>query len=69
MKPIKDYSYMKKIWDGIDWLAKQIMMFLFAKLFHKDYTESQHKSFMQFIKFGIVGLSNTPAPVGTHLRR
>lgn len=50
---------MKKIWDGIDWLAKQIMMFLFAKLFHKDYTESQHKSFMQFIKFGIVGLSNT----------
>lgn len=50
---------MKKVWNIIDHMINQIMTFLFTRFLHREYTEIQHTSFMQFIKFGIVGLSNT----------
>jgi len=51
--------YMKKVWTIIDHMINQLMTLLFTKFLHREYTEIQHTSFMQFIKFGIVGLSNT----------
>ena len=50
---------MKKVWTIIDHMINQLMTLLFTKFLHREYTEIQHTSFMQFIKFGIVGLSNT----------
>lgn len=50
---------MKKVWNIIDHMINQIMTFLFTRFLHREYTKIQHTSFMQFIKFGIVGLSNT----------
>lgn len=50
---------MVKIWNFFNRLIYNIIKSMFAKLFHKKYTELQHNSLIQFVKFGIVGLSNT----------
>lgn len=47
------------IWNWIEKLIYKIFHFIFAKLLKKDYTVYQHESLMQFVKFGIVGISNT----------
>jgi putative flippase GtrA len=47
-----------KIWHLIEKLVQVVLSFLF-KLFHKDLSEEVLNSFMQFVKFGIVGVSNT----------
>ena len=48
-----------KIWDYFDHFIYSIMNFLFVKILGQKYTEIQHEAFMQFVKFAIVGVSNT----------
>ncbi|WP_026661128.1 GtrA family protein [Butyrivibrio sp. AC2005] len=45
-------------WNIIETISGAIFRFLFS-IVGKDYTDSAHESLMQFIKFGIVGVSNT----------
>lgn len=47
------------IWTRIDKWVYSIFRYIFTKLLKKDYTEVKHESLMQFVKFGIVGVSNT----------
>lgn len=49
---------MTAVWDWISKICYQILYFLF-RIFHKELKDSQYETFMQFVKFGIVGLSNT----------
>jgi len=46
------------IWRIIETVATAIFRFLF-KVVHKEYTREVHEALMQFVKFGIVGVSNT----------
>lgn len=48
-----------KLWNWFDKIIYSIIHFLIETLLKKTYQEKQHAAFMQFIKFGIVGLSNT----------
>lgn len=47
-----------KLWELIDRIAR-FFVFGFLGIFHKQPTEEQWEAFMQFVKFGLVGLSNT----------
>lgn len=47
-----------KAWDIIENVIKVILEFAFG-LFHKKLEEKMFRAFMQFVKFGIVGASNT----------
>lgn len=47
-----------KIWEGFE-KAVYLVIKPFFVLFKKDLTDEIFQSFMQFVKFGIVGLSNT----------
>ena len=49
---------MGKILDTIDYIVNSIFTAIF-KLMGRDYSEGTHEAIMQFIKFGIVGVSNT----------
>ena len=53
---------MKKIgmflWNFIEGIALWCLKLLFAIL-HKELTAETEEAFMQFVKFGIIGLSNT----------
>ncbi|MFA9376817.1 MAG: GtrA family protein [Lachnotalea sp.] len=49
---------LNKIWDFIEHLAHYIV-FTFAKLIGIQIKEEKWNGFMQFIKFGMVGVSNT----------
>ena len=46
------------IWRIIETVAATIFRFLF-KVVNKEYTKEVHEALMQFVKFGIVGVSNT----------
>lgn len=48
----------EKFWQLIRSIVEWCLKLLF-KVFHKDLTESVIDGFMQFVKFGIVGVSNT----------
>ena len=48
----------EKLWNLIEMIAHAVLGWLF-KLLHKELTEEAFTSFMQFVKFGIVGVSNT----------
>jgi len=48
----------QKLWNLIEKIAR-IFVFGFLGIFHKELTEEQWEAFMQFVKFGLVGLSNT----------
>ncbi|MDE6624950.1 MAG: GtrA family protein [Lachnospiraceae bacterium] len=47
-----------KVWNIIEKIAYAILDFLF-KMLHKELSEETFQAFMQFVKFGIVGVSNT----------
>ena len=49
---------MSVIWNIIEKIAETVFRFYFRVL-GKEYTQEVHKALMQFVKFGIVGLSNT----------
>lgn len=55
---MKRSSHPYKIWSIIEKAAYTVLAFLF-RLFHKEMTEEFFAAFMQFIKFGLVGASNT----------
>ena len=46
---------MKKLWD----IVESIVRFFLLKVFRLKLSEKQVQAFLQFVKFGIVGLSNT----------
>lgn len=46
------------IWNIVEKLVWIVLKILF-KILRKDLTDEFFKSFMQFVKFGVVGLSNT----------
>ncbi len=46
------------VWRLMETVAGAVFKLLF-RLVGKEYTDSVHKSLMQFVKFGIVGVSNT----------
>lgn len=51
-------EFVAKLWNLIDAIAR-FFVFGVLRLFHKEPTEEQWEAFMQFVKFGLVGLSNT----------
>lgn len=52
-------SLNKDIGHMLDNVINAIVTFFFGKLLKREVTEAQRKTIVQFIKFGIVGLSNT----------
>lgn len=46
---------MNKFWNWID----NVLKFIFIKLLHLKFLEPKWDAFMQFVKFGLVGVSNT----------
>ena len=48
----------KKIWGLIERIAYAVLAFLF-KILRKELTDETVAAFMQFVKFGLVGVSNT----------
>jgi len=49
---------MDKILGLLNIIVKKIFGFIF-KIFGREYTESTHEAIFQFVKFGIVGVTNT----------
>lgn len=49
---------MNRIWQVLDRIIRRILKFLFH-LFGKEPEKKTYQSFLQFVKFGLVGLSNT----------
>lgn len=49
---------MSFIWELIERIAEAVFRFCFCVL-RKEYTKETHSTLMQFVKFGIVGVSNT----------
>nr|WP_297705249.1 GtrA family protein [uncultured Butyrivibrio sp.] len=49
---------MSLIWGIIEKIAETIFR-LFFRILGKEYTDGTHEALMQFVKFGIVGVSNT----------
>lgn len=48
-----------KIWTWIENIAYAVMKFIMEKVLRRTYQDVQHDAIMQFVKFGIVGVSNT----------
>ena len=48
-------SSLTKLWSGLE----QILYFIIVKVLHLFVLDKNWEGFMQFVKFGIIGLSNT----------
>lgn len=48
-------SSLTKLWSGLE----QILYFIIVKVLHLSALDKNWEGFMQFVKFGIIGLSNT----------
>lgn len=48
-------SSLTKLWSGLE----QILYFILVKVLHLSVLDKNWEGFMQFVKFGIIGLSNT----------
>ena len=48
-------SSLTKLWSGLE----QILYFIIVKVLHLSVLNKNWEGFMQFVKFGIIGLSNT----------
>lgn len=48
-------SSLTKLWSGLE----QILYFIIVKVLHLAVLDKNWEGFMQFVKFGIIGLSNT----------
>lgn len=53
----------KKLWDAIECILK----FLFCNILQLNISDEKWANFMQFVKFGIVGLSNTVVSYAVYL--
>ena len=51
-------SFFKKLWEIFEKVVLAVLGFI-LKIFKKELTDDQKKSFMQFVKFCLVGVSNT----------
>ncbi len=49
---------MSVVWNIIEKIAEAVFRFCF-RIIGKEYTKEIHEGLMQFVKFGIVGVSNT----------
>lgn len=49
---------MNKAFDLLDIIVRKIFGLVF-KIMHKEYTDGVHEAMLQFVKFGIVGVTNT----------
>ncbi len=47
-----------KCWNIIEVIARAVLTFFF-KIIHKELTDEAFASFMQFVKFGLIGVTNT----------
>ncbi len=56
------YVFAQKIWHGIVSVIKW-----FLRLFHIKLSDKQMEGFLQFVKFGIIGLSNTVVSYALYL--
>lgn len=54
----QDIEKNNKIWYLISLIGFYFLRFFYG-IFHKELTRKKYDAFMQFVKFGIVGLSNT----------
>lgn len=50
-------KYVDKCWRVIEYTVRLVLQFI-INLVHKEFSENLFNSLMQFIKFGIVGISN-----------
>ena len=48
-----------KIWTWIENVVYAVMKFIMERVLRRSYQDVQHDVIMQFVKFGIVGVSNT----------
>lgn len=55
----------KKLWNIFEKIVRAVMGF-FLRLVHKEFTEEQWKTFMQFVQFCLVGLLNTAISLGIY---
>ena len=56
------YSFARKIWHLIEKLVRG-----FFRVLHINLSEKQTEGFLQFVKFGIIGLSNTVVSYALYL--
>lgn len=56
---------MAKIWNVFEKIVRTVVGGI-LKLFHKELTENQWAAFMQFVKFCLVGVSNTAISFGIY---
>lgn len=54
-----------KFWNFIGMIMRWVLN-LFLKPFHKELSESAYESLLQFVKFGVVGVSNTLISYGIY---
>ena len=46
------------LWNGIEALALRCLKLLF-RILHRELTQETEETFLQFVRFGVVGISNT----------
>jgi len=56
---------MEKLWKIIEVIVRWCLKILF-KILHKELTEETSQAFLQFVKFGLVGVSNTVISYGLY---
>ena len=54
----EDSNWLGKVWELVEWIARAVFKFLF-RMIGKELKEETFQSLMQFVKFGLVGVSNT----------
>lgn len=54
----KKLTFIDKFWNFIGMIMR-VVINLFLKPFHKELSETAYNALLQFVKFGIVGVSNT----------
>lgn len=59
-------SGLSYVWFQIETVVKSFLNFI-GNILHKEFTEQDLNNFMQFIKFGIVGVSNVIVSYGLYL--
>ena len=59
-------QYIKKVWGGIERITRSFLT-LFLGLLGKELSDKTFEALMQFVKFGIIGISNTVVSWGIYM--
>lgn len=59
-------QYIKKVWGGIERIIRSFLT-LFLGLLGKELSDKTFEALMQFVKFGIIGISNTVVSWGIYM--